>query len=75
VSVAFAVAPALLGVGEVLPLEVLLALAVGQYLLKLAIAILDTPVVYAVVALVRSRRTTEQDDSERPERGPTNEKV
>jgi queuosine precursor transporter len=55
VSVAFAVAPAVLGVGEVLPLEVLLALVVGQYLLKLAIAVLDTPVVYAVVALVRSR--------------------
>ncbi|WP_306055397.1 queuosine precursor transporter [Natronococcus wangiae] len=61
VSVAFAVAPAVLGVGEVLPLEALLALIVGQYLLKLAIAVLDTPVVYAVVALVRSR--TETDDA------------
>jgi len=28
---------------------------VGQYLLKLAIALLDTPVVYAIVSLVRSR--------------------
>ncbi|ELY63818.1 queuosine precursor transporter [Natronococcus jeotgali] len=55
VSVAFALAPATLGVGEVLPLEALLALAIGQYLLKLAIAVLDTPVVYAVVSLVRSR--------------------
>ena len=61
VSVAFAIAPALLGTGEVLPLEVILALIVGQYLLKLAIAVLDTPVVYAVVALVRSRRSVGED--------------
>ncbi|WP_049922403.1 queuosine precursor transporter [Halopiger djelfimassiliensis] len=54
VSIAFFVGPAVLGVGEVPPNEVLLGLIVGQYLLKLAIAVLDTPVVYAVVALVRS---------------------
>jgi queuosine precursor transporter len=63
VSIAFAIAPAVLGVGEVLPPEVLAALAVGQYLLKLAIAVLDTPIVYAVVALVRSR---ESHDAEEP---------
>ncbi|WP_394740542.1 queuosine precursor transporter [Natronococcus roseus] len=63
VSIAFAIAPAALGVGEVLPLEVLAALAVGQYLLKLAIAVLDTPIVYAVVALVRSREPHEAEDS------------
>ncbi|ELY59830.1 hypothetical protein C491_05661 [Natronococcus amylolyticus DSM 10524] len=63
VSIAFAIAPAALGVGEVLPLEVLAALAVGQYLLKLAIAVLDTPIVYAVVALVRSRESHEAEDS------------
>ncbi len=63
VSIAFAIAPAILGVGEVLPLEVLAALAVGQYLLKLAIAVLDTPIVYAVVALVRSQ---ESHDAEEP---------
>ncbi|MFP8952963.1 queuosine precursor transporter [Natrialbaceae archaeon A-arb3/5] len=55
VSIAFAIAPALLGVGVVLPLDAILALIIGQYLLKLAIAVLDTPVVYAVVALVRTR--------------------
>ncbi|MWV38724.1 queuosine precursor transporter [Natrialba sp. INN-245] len=59
VSIAFAIAPALLGVGVVLPLEAILALIVGQYLLKLAIAVLDTPVVYAVVTLVRSRTDAE----------------
>ena len=63
VSIAFAIAPAALGVGEVLPLEVLAALAVGQYLLKLAIAVLDTPIVYAAVALVRSRESHEAEDS------------
>ncbi|WP_114575973.1 queuosine precursor transporter [Saliphagus sp. LR7] len=53
VGVAFAVAPALFGIGAALPPEAVLSLVVGQYLLKLAIAILDTPVVYAVVALAR----------------------
>ncbi|WP_254766036.1 queuosine precursor transporter [Salinilacihabitans rarus] len=57
VTVAFAVAPAVLGVGNVESTSLLLSLIVGQYLLKLLIAVLDTPVVYAVVALVRSRRT------------------
>ena len=55
VAVAFAVAPAVLGVGVVLPTNVILSLIVGQYLLKLAIAVLDTPIVYAIVSLVRSR--------------------
>jgi len=55
VSVAFAIAPAVLGVGAVLPTDIILSLMVGQYLLKLAIALLDTPVVYAIVSLVRSR--------------------
>ncbi|SDQ19057.1 queuosine precursor transporter [Natronobacterium texcoconense] len=55
VAIAFAIAPALLGVGVVLPLEEIAALMIGQYLLKLAIAVVDTPIVYAIVALVRSR--------------------
>lgn len=59
VSIAFFLAPTALGVGEALPLELLLGLMVGQYLLKLAIAIVDTPFVYAVVGLVRSRRDDE----------------
>ena len=54
VTVAFAIAPALLGVGEVLPTDVVLSLIVGQYLLKLAIAVVDTPIVYLIVHLVRS---------------------
>jgi len=54
VGVAFYVAPILLGVGNPLPGSVLLALGLGQYLLKLAIAVLDTPVVYLVVGAVRN---------------------
>jgi hypothetical protein len=53
VSVAFFVAPTLLGTGQVLPVPVLVSLAVGQYLLKLLIAVVDTPFVYAVVRFVR----------------------
>ncbi len=53
VGVAFYAAPTVLGVGSPLPLGVLLSLALGQYLLKLAIAVLDTPIVYLVVGAVR----------------------
>lgn len=53
--VAFALAPALLGVGETLPVAVLGTLIVGQYVAKLAIAVLDTPLVYAVIGYLRSR--------------------
>jgi uncharacterized integral membrane protein (TIGR00697 family) len=55
VGVAFALAPRLFGVGVALPASALLALAVGQYLLKLLIALADTPFVYAVVGYARSR--------------------
>lgn len=60
ISVAFYLAPKLLGFGSALPVSVLLALAVGQYLLKLLIALLDTPVVYAIVGYARSRGETDQ---------------
>ncbi len=63
VAIAFSLAPALVGVGPVLGVGDLLALMVGQYLLKLAIAVLDTPVVYAVVSLVRSREETTADET------------
>ena len=55
VSVAFLLAPTLLGVGVALPGSVIVQLIVGQYLLKLAIAVVDTPFVYAVVGFMRSR--------------------
>jgi uncharacterized integral membrane protein (TIGR00697 family) len=50
------------GVGFVilqgLPVSEALALVVGQYVFKLAIAVLDTPFVYAVVGVVRGRERT-----------------
>ncbi|MFC6905655.1 queuosine precursor transporter [Halalkalicoccus tibetensis] len=55
ILVAFSLAPSLLGIGMALPGSELAALIVGQYLIKLLIALADTPVVYAVVGLVRSR--------------------
>jgi hypothetical protein len=59
VSVAFLVAPALLGTGQPLPTAVVVALIAGQYLLKLLIAIADTPFVYAVVRFVDDGATEE----------------
>jgi len=52
VSVAFYVAPRLFGVGGELPVPVIFALIVGQYVFKLLVAVVDTPFVYAVVSLV-----------------------
>lgn len=53
VSIGFFLAPVLLGIGNPIPFEILVGLVIGQYLLKLAIAILDTPFVYVVVGLAR----------------------
>ncbi|WP_089870387.1 queuosine precursor transporter [Halogranum rubrum] len=52
--VAFAVAPVVLGTGQPLPTSVVVSLVVGQYLLKLLIALFDTPFVYATVSALRS---------------------
>ncbi|WP_435177119.1 queuosine precursor transporter [Halorussus sp. AFM4] len=54
VGVGFALMPALRG-GSPMALNALLGLALGQYLLKLLIAVADTPFVYAVVGYLRSR--------------------
>ncbi len=53
ITVAFWAVPSLLGFGQALPPVVLLQLVVGQYLLKLLLALLDTPLVYLVVGYVR----------------------
>lgn len=55
---AFWFAPLVLGIGETLPAIVLASLLVGQYLAKLAIAVLDTPFVYLLVGWAR------RDDSD-----------
>jgi len=54
VGMAFFLVPTVLGLGRALPGAVLLQLIVGQYVLKLLIALVDTPFVYAVVGYVRS---------------------
>ena len=53
VGLGFYLVPLALGTGDPLKLEIIASLLVGQYLLKLAIALLDTPFVYLVVGLVR----------------------
>jgi len=53
ILVAFVAAPTLLGIGEALPTAAVISLILGQYLLKLLLAVVDTPVVYLVVRLLR----------------------
>lgn len=50
---AFWLAPLVLGIGDALPAVALVSLLLGQYLAKLAIAVLDTPFVYAIVGFAR----------------------
>lgn len=53
ISVAYWGAPVLIGVGPALPGIELAQLIVGQYLVKLLLAVVDTPFVYLVVRYVR----------------------
>jgi hypothetical protein len=53
VGIAFYLLPNVAGIGPQLPTSVVLGLMVGQYVLKLGIAVLDTPFVYLVVRAVR----------------------
>jgi len=53
VVVAFVAAPVLFGTGQPESTAVVISLVLGQYLLKLLIAVVDTPVVYLVVRLLR----------------------
>ncbi|QLD89895.1 queuosine precursor transporter [Natronomonas salina] len=53
VGVAFWVFPQHLGLGPQLPTAAVVSLMVGQYLLKLLIALLDTPFVYLITGAVR----------------------
>ena len=57
--VAFGVAPSLLGIGQALPAAALAPIVVGQYVGKLVVAVLDTPLVYVVVGFLRE----ESDDA------------
>jgi uncharacterized integral membrane protein (TIGR00697 family) len=53
VGVAFWIFPQYVGIGPELPVAGVLALMVGQYLLKLLIALLDTPFVYLITGAIR----------------------
>lgn len=54
VLLAFFLVPSVLGIGQALPGSVLVQLILGQYVIKLLIALADTPFVYAVVGYARS---------------------
>ena len=58
VTVAFYVAPQLFDFGVTLPGSVIAQLIVGQYLLKLLIAVVDTPFVYLVTRYIRDTEFT-----------------
>ena len=58
VGIAFYLLPQYAGIGPDLPNSVVLSLAVGQYLLKLLIAVVDTPFVYLATRLVCRREST-----------------
>jgi uncharacterized integral membrane protein (TIGR00697 family) len=53
--IAFVVVPDLLGTGIRLPFPVVIQTIIGQYILKLGIAVADTPLVYAAVGVLRRR--------------------
>jgi uncharacterized integral membrane protein (TIGR00697 family) len=55
VTIAFWAAPALLGTGAQLPASIVISTIIGQYVLKLLIALFDTPLVYAAVYGFRNR--------------------
>ena len=54
IAIAFYAVPTVLGIGQALTWSVLAQLVVVQYLVKLLIALVDTPFVYAVVGYARS---------------------
>ena len=53
VGIAFWLVPQAVGIGPQLPGTVVVSLMVGQYLLKLLIAVLDTPLVYLITGAIR----------------------
>jgi uncharacterized integral membrane protein (TIGR00697 family) len=59
VVLAFGILPRGIDVGPVTGWDLVFELIVGQYLLKLLIALLDTPVVYAIVGAIRRREAGE----------------
>ena len=63
VAIAFYVAPQVLGFGTQFEIPVILSLIVGQYVLKLLIALVDTPFVYVVVGFFGGSNIDTQDEA------------
>ena len=61
VTMAFLLVPTALGIGRAVSGAVLVELILGQYVLKLLIAVVDTPFVYAVVGYLRSAGLADSD--------------
>ncbi|WP_302083048.1 queuosine precursor transporter [Salinibaculum rarum] len=68
VVVGFWLAPQFLQSGVVLPAAVLAQLLVGQYILKVGVAILDTPFVYGTIALLERHDQRPAADTSTPQR-------
>ncbi len=58
VGIAFWLVPQTVGIGPQLPGAIVVSLMVGQYLLKLLIVVLDTPVVYLITGAIRRSEST-----------------
>jgi uncharacterized integral membrane protein (TIGR00697 family) len=54
ISMAFVIVPQLLNTGNQLPMQAIIGLVLGQYLLKFLIALVDTPIVYIIVETARN---------------------
>ncbi|MFB6119338.1 queuosine precursor transporter [Halosegnis sp.] len=61
VGIAFYLLPRVAGVGPELPVAVVSGLMIGQYLLKLLIALVDTPFVYLITRAVRATESGHAD--------------
>ncbi len=66
ISLAFHFIPALTGSGEPLPWPAVASLVAGQYLVKALIALADTPLVYALVYLVRASVSPQRSQAALP---------
>ena len=53
ITLTFSILPSIVGIGIVLPLSVIVQLILGQYLVKLLIALADTPLIYAFFSYLK----------------------
>ena len=53
ITLTFSILPSIVGIGIGLPLSVIVQLILGQYLVKLLIALADTPLIYAFFSYLK----------------------